>query len=131
MPTSGAYTRDMFQISCMLDRFSSIGRPVFLTSVGAPDRMTSDPSDRSEGRLEPNKAGRWHGPWDPMRQGKWLESVYKLALSKPFVESIAWGNLSDLGTTIPGGGLLDDMLRPKPAYLKLQELHEQYHRKRP
>jgi hypothetical protein len=131
MPTAGSYTRDMFQVSCMLDRFASIGRPVFLTSVGVPDRMTGDPSDRSEGRLEPSKAGRWHGPWDPARQGKWLETVYKLALSKPFVESIAWGNLSDVGTTIPGGGLLDDMLRPKPAYLKLQELHEQYQRRKP
>jgi hypothetical protein len=114
----------------MLDRFASIGRPVFLTSVGVPDRMTADPSDQSEGRLEPGKAGRWHTPWDPARQGKWLENVYKLALSKPFVESIAWGNLSDVGTTLPGGGLLDDMLRPKPAYLKLQELHDQYQRRR-
>jgi glycosyl hydrolase family 10 len=131
VPTAGSYTRDMFQISCMLDRFASINRPVFLTSVGVPDRMTADPSDRSEGRLEPSKAGRWHVPWDPAQQGKWLENVYKLALSKPFVESIAWGNLSDLGTTIPGGGLLDDMLRPKPAYLKLQEMHEQYQRRRP
>jgi hypothetical protein len=130
IPTAGSYTRDMFQISCMLDRFASIGRPVFLTSVGVPDRMTADPSDQSEGRLEPGKAGRWHTPWDPARQGKWLENVYKLALSKPFVESIAWGNLSDVGTTLPGGGLLDDMLRPKPAYLKLQELHDQYQRRR-
>jgi hypothetical protein len=129
VPTTGAYTRDLFQISCMLDRFSTIGRPVFLTSLCAPDRMTPDPSDRSEGKLDPAKAGRWHKPWDPVQQGKWLESVYKLALSKPFVESIAWGNLSDLGTTIPGGGLLDDMFRPKPSYLKLQELHAEFRRK--
>ena len=29
--------------------------------------------------------------------------------------------------TIPGGGLLDDMLKPKPSYGKLQELREKFH----
>ena len=55
--------------------------------------------------------------------------MYKLAFSKPYVESVAWGNLADLSHTIPGGGLLDDMLKPKPAYLKVQELREKFNAK--
>jgi hypothetical protein len=124
VPARGGYTRDLFQFSCMLDRFSTIGRPVFLTALGSPGRHTPDPGDRSEGKLDPALAGRWKRPWDPQLQADWLDIVYKLALSKPFVESIAWGNLSDSHTTLPAGGLLDDMLKPKPGFAKLQEMRE-------
>jgi hypothetical protein len=128
IPSTGMYTRDLFQISCMLDKFSTVGRPVFFTGLGVPDRAMADPTDRSEGKLVPSAAGRWHRPWDQALQAKWADSVYKLALSKPFVESIAWGNLADINPTLPGGGLLDDMLRPKPSFIEVQKLRETYQR---
>lgn len=130
VPTSGSYARDLFQLSCMLDKFSTTGRPVFLTAVAAPDRNQPDRNDRSEGKLNPNDAGRWHRPWDPQLQAEWMEAIYRLALSKPFVESIAWADLADVNPSLPGSGLLDDMLKPKPSFKKLQELREQFHRRR-
>ncbi|WP_428936873.1 endo-1,4-beta-xylanase [Fontivita pretiosa] len=131
VPVRGGYVRDLFQISSLLDRFSSIGRPVFLTALGSPGRHAPDPSDRSEGKLDPAAAGRWKRPWDQNLQAEWIDVLYKLALSKPFVESVAWGNLADVNTSIPAGGLLDDMLRPKPAFLKLQELRETLRGRKP
>ena len=92
----------------------------------APGRATPDPADRSEGRLDPTLAGRWRRPWDPQLQADWLEAVYHVCLSKPFVESVAWGNLADINQTVPGGGLLDDMFQPKPAYEKLQQMREKF-----
>jgi hypothetical protein len=130
VPTRGGYVRDIFQLSCMLDRFSTIGRPVFLTSIGVPDRATPDASDRSEGKLDPSQSGRWHRPWDTQLQAEWIDIVYKLLLSKPFIESIAWGNLADINPTIPGGGLLDEMLKPKPSFNKIQELRDVILKKR-
>jgi hypothetical protein len=130
VPTPGGWMRDVFQLSAMLDRFSTIGRPVFITSLGVPDRNTPDAADRTEGKLDPSLAGRWHRPWDPQLQADWIDGIYKLLLSKPFVESIAWGNLADINPSIPGGGLLDDMLRPKPAFTKIQELREAFARKK-
>jgi hypothetical protein len=127
LPKPGMFLRDLFQLSSMLDRFSSLNKPVFLTAVCAPGRSTPDPEDASEGRLDPSAAGRWHRPWDPQLQADWMEAVYRLALSKPYVESIAWGNLADIGHTLPGGGLLDDMLQPKPAFTRLQEMREKFH----
>jgi hypothetical protein len=127
-PSPGNFTRDLFQLSCMLDRFSTLGRPVFLTAVTSPSRNTPDPEDRSQGKLNPAEAGRWRRPWDPQLQAEWMDAVYRLALSKPFVESIAWGNLADINTSVPGGGLMDDMLQPKPAFVKMQELRETYHK---
>ena len=127
VPAPGRYLRDLFQVSCMLDRFSTIGRPLFLTAVGSPGRNTSDATDSSEGRLDPAMGGRWHRPWDPQLQAEWMEAVYRVALSKPFVESIAWANLADMGQTLPGGGLLDDMLQPKPVWERLHKMREQFH----
>jgi hypothetical protein len=126
VPQPGMFMRDLFQISTLLDRFSTIGRPVFVTAVSAPARATPDQSDRSEGRLDPSAAGRWRRPWDAQLQADWMEAVYHIALSKPFVESVAWGNLADINQTVPGGGLLDDMFQPKPSYERLQQMREKF-----
>jgi hypothetical protein len=124
VPAPGMFMRDLFQLSSLLDKFSTLGRPVFLIGVGVPSRPNADPSDTSDGRLNPSLAGRWRRPWDPQLQAEWLDAVYQLALSKPFVESIAWSNLADIHPTLPGGGLLDDVLQPKPSFQKLQQLRE-------
>jgi hypothetical protein len=125
VPSPGTYTRDLFQISCMLDRFSTLGRPVFVTAAGVPGRNTPDPA--GDGKVDPSLAGRWRKPWDAELQAEWMAGVYRIALSKPFMESIAWGELADLHPTLPAGGLLDDMLKPKPVFAKLAELREQVH----
>ncbi|HSV12703.1 MAG TPA: endo-1,4-beta-xylanase [Tepidisphaeraceae bacterium] len=127
VPAPGRFTRDLFQLSCMLDRFSTLGRPLFVTAVGAPGRNGPDADDKSEGRLDPSHGGRWKRPWDPQLQAEWMEAVYHLALSKPYVESLAWGDLADISPNLPSGGLLDDVLRPKPAFDKLQEMRTKFH----
>jgi len=62
VPTPGGYARDLFQLSCMLDRFSTLGRPLFVTTATAPARNGPDASDRSNGALDPALAGRWQSP---------------------------------------------------------------------
>lgn len=124
VPQPGAWTRDLFEISSALDRFGTLGKPLFITAAGAPGRMSSDPSDRSEGALDPARAGRWRLPWSADAQAEWLDAVYRIALSKPFIESIAWGDLADMRPSLPAGGLFDDMLRPKPAFDRFLALRE-------
>lgn len=127
IPAPGQYMRDLFQLSCMLDRFSTLGRPLFLTATTCPGRPGTDAGDRSGGRMDPSAGGRWHRPWDPQLQAEWMEGVYRTALSKPFVESISWGNLADIHPSLPGGGLMTDLLQPKPAYERLQQMREKFH----
>jgi hypothetical protein len=127
VPLPGLYTRDLFQFSSMLDRFSALSRPVFLTGLCVPGRPGPDPEDQSEGKLDPAQAGRWKRPWDPELQAEWIDAAYRIALSKPYIESIAWGNLADMNPTLPAGGLLDGMLKPKPGFTKIQELREHFH----
>jgi hypothetical protein len=126
VPQPGMFMRDLFQLSCLLDRFSTLNKPVFLTAVCAPGRSTPDPGDQSEGKLDPGAAGRWKRPWDPALQAEWMDTFYRLAMSKPYVESVAWANLADIGQSVPGGGLLTDMFQPKPSHQKLQELREMF-----
>jgi hypothetical protein len=127
VPSSGMYVRDLFQFSGMLDKFSTLGRPVFITGLGAPGRHTPDPHDRYEGKLDPMLAGHWKRPWDAELQAEWMSSAYRIALSKPYVEAVAWNDLADINPSLPAGGLLDDMLRPKPSFQKLQEMRETFH----
>ncbi|HEX4794533.1 MAG TPA: endo-1,4-beta-xylanase [Humisphaera sp.] len=124
VPAPGMFMRDLFQISTMLDRFASLGRPLFLTAVGSPGQPGPDLSDDGRGRLDPAGGGRWQRPWDPQLQADWMEAVYSMAMSKPYIESIAWANLADLRPTLPGGGLLDDVLHPKAAHQRLVQLRE-------
>jgi hypothetical protein len=127
VPMPGSYTRDLFQLSCMLDKFSTLGRPLFVTAATAPGRNGPDASDRSNGRLDPSQAGRWHRPWDPQLQADWMEQFYRICLSKPFVESISWGNLADMNPSLPSGGMMDDLLQPKPVFERLQQMREKFH----
>ena len=127
VPKPGMFVRDLFQISCLLDKFATLGRPLFLTAVCAPSRATPDLGDSSEGRLDPSQGGRWRRAWDRQLQAEWMEAVYRLALSKPYVESIAWADLADLNPGLPGGGLMDDMMQPKASFTKLQEMRELFH----
>ena len=113
----GQFTRDLFQLSGMLDKFSTLGKPVFLTGVGVPD-------------TGPPEAGFWREPWNADVQGQWLNDFSRIALSKPYIENVCWSNLSDLSSTLPGGGLLTDMLTPKPAYAVSQQLRAELGRPR-
>ena len=107
----GSVTRDLFQLSCMLDRFSTLGKPMFLTGIGAPDNALPD-------------AGRLRDGYSPARQAKWLEEFSRIALSKPYIENVCWSNFSDLSTTLPGGGLLDESMQHKPIVAASQTLRE-------
>ena len=124
VPRRTQFMRDLFQLSSMLDRFSTLGKPLFLTGTAVPGRNTADSSDESGGQLSPSLAGRWREPWSPALQAKWLEEFSRIALSKPYIENICWGSFADLGSTLPGGGLLNDMLQPKPVLTSLQLLRE-------
>jgi len=124
VPKTGGTLRDHFDINSMLDRLSLTGKPVFITSLSCPGRNSSDPSDRSEGRLDPKLAGQWREPWSPQSQTDWARHVYRAALSKPFIESVAWADLCDAGAGVPAGGMLDDMLRPKPIVSILAEMRQ-------
>lgn len=107
-PADGMYVRDMFQISEKLDRLGNLGKSVHVTAVQVPSQQGANGA----------VGGCWRKSWDEAVQAQWVKEFYTIALSKPFVESVAWLDLADIGGPegLEGGGLLRSDLAPKPAY---------------
>jgi GH35 family endo-1,4-beta-xylanase len=118
----GQTTRDLMAISGLIDRFNGLGKPVHITGVAAP----SEPQNGAAG--DTVHAGYWRKPWSAAVQAHWLEAMYHVALSKPFVESISWLELMDReGSEMPTAGLINDKLQPRPAYKRLITLRKSLH----
>ncbi len=104
----GQYTRDLMQLSAMLDRFFLMETRVIISGMGSPSGLASE------------TGGHWHEGWTPDVQALWAARMFAMVMSKPFVESIVWNNLYDYrGAALPLGGLFDDSGHAKPAYARL------------
>lgn len=114
---SGMHLRDMMQISSILDCFAPVAKPLHITDVEIPSEVGTGP-------FGVDTAGMWHREWDQTRQSQWLERFYKIALSKPFVESVNYGNLADTDdSAVAHSGLLTEADAPKEAFDALKRLH--------
>ncbi len=115
---SGMHVRDMMQISAILDYFGPIAKPLYITNVEVP-------SLNGNGMYDGKVAGMWHEGWSQSRQGQWIEGFYKIALSKPFVNSVSYATLMDTNkSTIANSGLLTDQFKPKESFYTLKRLHD-------
>jgi len=114
----GMHIRDMMQISSMLDYFAAVVKPVHITGVAIPGQSISDDQD-------PGVAGEWHREWDQSLQSDWIEQFYKIALGKPFVNSITYSNLADTDKNdVLGSGLLTESFEPKETFHTLKKLQK-------
>lgn len=98
------HVRDLMQLSSLLDRFCNLGRPVHITACGVPSAAESTPE------------GVWHEAWTAQTQAEWLHDFYRVAFSKPLVETVTWQALADDPKGSYGGGLLGSDLSPKQSY---------------
>lgn len=119
-PGVGGSARDMMALALMLDRYATLERPVFVTATGVPSQPLTD-----ESREEPFRdAGWWRGPWSPTTQADFARKFAAIALSRPYVHSVVWQDLSDgarKAREMPYGGLLTQAGEPKPAAKALME----------
>lgn len=124
--SDGMFIRDMFQISSLLDTFANFGKPVHISAVEAPSSTETDEQDAWGGELSADDAGMWYDPWTEPLQSRWLREFYNIALSKPFVDTINWRDLSDCDDHyLPHGGLLRHDFSPKLAYEQLCTIRAQ------
>jgi len=109
--------QDMFEINRLLERFSRLGKPIHITEIGVSSDYSID-----EGSYLREPKGLWHEPWNQRIQADWLEQLYTICYSKPYIEAISWWDLANYGNFWPHGGLLDSNLEPKLAYWRLSRL---------
>jgi len=69
--------------------------------------------------------GQWHAPHSQTNQADWLEQLWTVAYSKPFISAITYWDFCDKGGHFWGhGGFLDKDLKPKEVYFRLKKLLE-------
>ena len=126
--TDGMYVRDMFQISSILERFGSFGKPIHITAVQVPSGAAVGKGDPKAPALKVTDGGAWHEDWNETIQAEWFRDFCTIALSKPYVDSINWRELVDPEAPgphqLPNGGLLRTDSTPKPAYNDLVALRK-------
>ena len=121
VPVDGYYVRDLMQISSLLDEFVGFGKSLHITACGVPSNVTADAWDAWGGLQPVPKGGQWHQPWSPRLQAEWVQAFCRVALSKPFVESVCWRDLADYeGHYIPHGGLCRNNMDPKLSFKELR-----------
>jgi endo-1,4-beta-xylanase len=110
---------DLFETDRLLDKFAKLGKPIQLTEMGCSSAPGIDPNAQRK-----RASAGWHGPWTEQMQADWVEGIYTIAYSKPYVEGVSWWDLADAVSFWPYGGLLRGDCSPKPAYLRLRKLQE-------
>ncbi len=118
--------RDLADTIILIERLEKFGRPVQLTEVGA----SSGPSKASieNGSLEISQEPYvWHRNWDQELQAEWLEGLYTMAYSKPWIEAVNWYDFVDPYSWIKNGGLIaSPQGEKKAAYDRLLKLKKEW-----
>lgn len=118
----GMYVRDMFQISALLDHFLKFAKPVRITGIQVPSSVARSKSETETGHTPALNGGMWREPWSESVQADWLAQFLDVALSKPFVESVAWHGLADhADQPVPHGAIMRSDLTPKAAAERLKQ----------
>jgi hypothetical protein len=121
VPLDGYFVRDLLQVSSLLDEFVGLSKTMHITACQVPSDIARDAWDYWSGEHHVPEAGVWHAPWSPRLQAEWLQAFSRVAISKPYVESICWQDLADYeGHFIPHGGLCRNNLEPKLAFRELR-----------
>ncbi|HWB20824.1 MAG TPA: hypothetical protein VG711_11020, partial [Phycisphaerales bacterium] len=104
----GRTTRDMFAISCLLDRFVLLQTPVVISCAGVPSEVIDA------------HGGTWHEAWSEDVQAQWASRLFPMILSKPFVESFCWADIVDSANSeMLKDGLIEESGKVKSVYAKL------------
>jgi hypothetical protein len=65
----------------------------------------------------------WHRHWDEDLQAEWMEKIYTLHYSKPWIEAVNWYDQVDQFSFIKNGGLIANPNGDKKyAYHKIKSL---------
>jgi hypothetical protein len=116
--------RDLQDIVMLIERYEQFGKRVQISEIGAPGGVT-DASVRLGTVGFPKEPYIWHRHWDEELQADWLEGIYTLIYSKPYIEGAHWFDFLDEYAFMDNGGLLRSPTGEKKAafdrFLKLQQ----------
>jgi hypothetical protein len=124
---SGQFTRDLMQVSNLLDAMAVFSKPIHLSIDVPSEPVTQMMLAAPEGGepVDPN-SGVWRKPWSALVQSRWMEAALQIAMSKPFVEAVAWSELMDHPEIeLPLGGLIGEDMQLKTAFRRMVNFRRQ------
>lgn len=117
--------RDMLEWERDLESFNHFGKPIHITEMGFPCSIAPFPGQEKYaywGGGNGGEAMTWHNEFTETVQADWVESIYTIAYSKPWVEAISYwdfnGNGHDAFVTTDG--------KPRESYHRLKALIDQW-----
>jgi endo-1,4-beta-xylanase len=113
--------RDLSDIARLLERLATFGKPIYITEIGASSNLMTQSSSGAI-TSSADEPYAWHRHWDEELQADWLEQVYTLYYSKPFIKAINWYDFSDFRPFIANGGLVREDSSPKQSFHRLKNL---------
>lgn len=113
--------RDLSEIVRMVEKFAVFGKPIYITEIGASSGPTQETIMNNQMGL-PTGPFAWHRHWDDDLQSTWMEQMYTIFYSKPYIKAINWYDFADFRTFIPNGGLIRENATPKMSYERLKKL---------
>lgn len=117
--------RDLSDIVRLLERLAVFGKPIYITEIGASSNLTQVNPDAGGVVKEPYA---WHRHWDEALQADWLEQVYTIYYSKPYIKAINWYDFSDFRPYIVNGGLVREDCSTKLSFQRLKNLLASWNR---
>ena len=119
--------RSLADIVRLVERFAEFGKPVYITEIGTSSGPTRE--DVLNGTMGiPEAPYDWHRPWDEDLQADWLEQLYTILYSKPYIHNLCWYDFADFRTFIPNGGLIRIDGERKQSFYRLEGLLEEWDR---
>jgi hypothetical protein len=114
--------RDLQDSILMIEKLSSLGKPMQISEIGCP----GGPSNKSV-KLETVNISEepylWHHPWNEHTQANWLEGMYTLLFSKPYIKAGNWFDFVDPYSYLDNGGLLRSPEgEKKESYYRLERI---------
>jgi len=113
--------RDLLEWERDLESFNHFGKAIHITEMGFPSSLAPYPGQEQYaywGGGVGGEAMAWHGEFTETIQADYVESVYTLAYSKPYVEAITYWDFNGAGTD----GFIRADGTPRESYHRLLDL---------
>jgi endo-1,4-beta-xylanase len=118
--------RDLLEFERDLDRFSHFEKPIHITELQIPSSSEDIPGRDWWGGGAGGAGLLWHGEkFTETIQADWVESVYTILYSKPYIDAITYWDMTD-PAFVPHGGLINADMSPKESYYRLKSLLDRW-----
>jgi hypothetical protein len=120
--------RPLAETVAYIERYQIFNKQLHLAEVGSPSRGVTQEFNEEEKDFS-QEPYEWRRHWDEELQADWLESVFKVAYSKPYVRAANWYDFVDPYGFLKSGGLLrSPQGETKAAYHRLENLQKNWGR---